>query len=246
MAKKVKFQDSIQNLNRKSTFGETYGYVKKINIDLIKTDGGTQPRSTLNDDTIDEYANRMIEGDKFPPVIVYFDGVNYWLADGFHRFEAYKKNNENAIDCEVIQGNLRDAILFSVGANYSHGLRRTQKDKRKAVETLLRDEEWSKWADREIGRQCKVDHKTVSKIRNDLSGEIPQTEERLVERKGVKYSQNTKNIGKNQKQKSNKFRLSVTLSNDEKEKFATIKAKAKKSNKELLEEAFDYLFKKYN
>lgn len=41
---------------------------------------------------------------------------------------------------------------------------------------LLSDDEWSQWSDREIARQCKVDHKTVARYREEIvpvTGEIP-------------------------------------------------------------------------
>ncbi len=38
-------------------------------------------------------------------------------------------------------------------------------DKRRAVMTLLQDVEWGQWSDREIAQRCKVEHKTVGKIR---------------------------------------------------------------------------------
>ncbi len=49
-----------------------------------------------------------------------------------------------------------------------------QADKRRAIERLIRDEEWSKWSDRKIAKVARVDHKTVGKIRRDLlGGEFP-------------------------------------------------------------------------
>jgi hypothetical protein len=68
---------------------------------------------------------------------------------------------------------LRDAVLHSVGANATHGLRRTNEDKRRAVETLLNDEKWYLWSDRQIARQCQVSHSLVSKIRQELTGRNP-------------------------------------------------------------------------
>jgi hypothetical protein len=62
----------------------------------------------------------------------------------------------------------RHAILFSVGANDSHGLRRTNADKRRGVELLLRDEEWSKKSDRWIAEQCGVGHQLVATVRSQL------------------------------------------------------------------------------
>jgi hypothetical protein len=64
---------------------------------------------------------------------------------------------------------VRDAILFSVGANATHGHRRTNEDKRRAVLKLLNDREWSKWSDREIARQCSVGNKFVGDLRRSLT-----------------------------------------------------------------------------
>ena len=45
----------------------------------------------------------------------------------------------------------------------------TSADKRKAVLTLLEDDEWGQWSDREIARRCKVHHSFVSRVRPSLS-----------------------------------------------------------------------------
>jgi hypothetical protein len=72
------------------------------------------------------------------------------------------------IAATIQKGARRDAMLYSVGANAVHGLRRTSADKQKAVMTLLEDREWSKWSDREIARRCGVHHQMVGKLRNSL------------------------------------------------------------------------------
>ena len=148
--------------------------VEKIKLEKIRTNGGTQPRTSLNVSTVDEYAEAITDGAKLPPVVVFHDGADYWLADGFHRFFAVKKIGGYDIDAEVRGGTKRDAVLYSVGANASHGLRRTNEDKRKAVMTLLEDAEWSKWSDREIARQCGVSHPFVAAIRNPAVAERQQ------------------------------------------------------------------------
>lgn len=51
----------------------------------IRSDGGTQSRARLELAVIAEYAECMRHGANFPPVVVYYDGQAYWLADGFHR-----------------------------------------------------------------------------------------------------------------------------------------------------------------
>ena len=71
--------------------------------------------------------------------------------------------------CEVRNGTQRDAVLYSVGANATHGKRRTNADKRKAVETLLKDREWAKWSNYEISRRCAVSADFVGRVRSSLS-----------------------------------------------------------------------------
>ena len=168
---------------------------RKIKLKNITIDGGTQPRNSIDEGIISEYAESLREGSKFPPITVFSDGVHNWLADGFHRYFANKKVGFIEIDADVIHGTRRDAILYSVSANSKHGLRRTNEDKRKAVLTLLNDEEWSGWSDREIARKCAVDNATVSKYRKTVSVEDQQIE-RKVKRGDQEYTVNTSNIGK--------------------------------------------------
>lgn len=141
-------------------------------VDAIRTDGGTQSRAALNDATVAEYAEAMGEGADFPRVVVFYDGSDYWLADGFHRHAAHVLASLTKIDVDCRQGRRRDAILYSVGANSAHGLRRTNADKRRAVAVLLADDEWSAKSDRWISEKCSVDHKTVAAMRP--TGEVPQ------------------------------------------------------------------------
>jgi hypothetical protein len=63
----------------------------------------------------------------FPPVIVYFDGDDLWLADGFHCYHAYRAAGVDKELAEVRTGTLRDVVLYSVRANAVHGLRRSNR-----------------------------------------------------------------------------------------------------------------------
>jgi len=145
-----------------------------VKLELIRIDGGTQPRAHLNEATVAEYAEAMTDGAKLPPVTIYFDGSDYWLADGFHRYHAHRSIGALSIDADVRSGSRREAVLHSVGANASHGLRRTNDDKRRAVETLLGDAEWAAWTDREIAKACGVSHTFVATIRRPAVAEKRQ------------------------------------------------------------------------
>ena len=124
---------------------------RDIPLSCIK-DGGAQMRVEMNPDIINEYAEAMLNGAVFPPIIIYFDGTDYWPGDGYHRIEAARKIERYNISAEVREGSARDAILCGIGSNATHGLRRTQADKRRAVENLLTDPEWARWSDRKIAR----------------------------------------------------------------------------------------------
>lgn len=168
-----------------------------MKIDNIRIDGGTQPRSRIDETLVDEYALAMKDGDKFPPLVVFFDGVDNWLADGFHRFHAARKILIKDIEADINQGTKRDAILYSVSANATHGQRRTNADKQKAVMTLLKDEEWAAWSDREIARRCAVGHQMVGHLRSSLDDSSSEKTARTYTTKhGTTSTMNTEKIGR--------------------------------------------------
>lgn len=142
---------------------------KSVKIDDIKIDGGTQQRESIDLAIVSEYAEAMRCGAKFPPVVAFFDGAQYWLADGFHRFHASKEAEFIDMLCDVHDGTNRDAKWYSLGANGGHGLRPTNADKRKSVMVALTDSEWSQLSDRDIAKQCKVSNVLVSKIRTEVN-----------------------------------------------------------------------------
>ena len=145
--------------------------MKKVNILAIRIDGGTQSRDQLNEDVVKEYADCMKDGAVFPPITVFYDGSDYWLADGFHRYFANKSLGNVALDCDVKEGTCRDAILYSFGANGKNGLPPTAKEKRNIVIKMLQDEEWGKWSNKHIATIVHVSSMTVGRIRKELEEE---------------------------------------------------------------------------
>jgi hypothetical protein len=152
-----------------------------MRLEHIRLNGGTQLREYIDQDTVQDYAEIL---DELPPVIVFADGKNFWLADGFHRYKAAQFAGREEIACEIRNGSRRDAILFAAGANARHGLRRSRADKRKAVVTLLSDKEWWRWCDREIARQCAVSATWVAVLRREMQGGPKPGERRLAMQAG--------------------------------------------------------------
>lgn len=171
--------------------------VEQLLISKINRNGGTQSRAQLDEKTVELYKADYLKGDIFPHVVVFFDGSEYWLADGFTRTEARERAGFKVISAEIKQGTQRDAILYSAGANASHGLRRSSADKRRAVVMLLEDHEWGKWSDRQIAKKTKTSHPYVGKIRNELesTGNISSVSERTFSRNGHITTMKTKEIG---------------------------------------------------
>jgi hypothetical protein len=94
---------------------------------------------------------------------VFFDGVENWLADGFHRYHAHKRAKVTDIAATVHNGSKDDALVFALGANRANGLRRTNEDKRKCVGIAL--QRWPEWSNRRVAEVCGVSHMTVSRMR---------------------------------------------------------------------------------
>lgn len=140
---------------------------EKLQINRIRVDGGTQARVQLDWIAIDDYANAMQEGAAFPPVVVFYDGDQYWLADGFHRLKAAEKAGSDELSVDVRPGTRHDAMWHAAGANSVHGVRRSNADKRNSVRLALKV-----WVETrkepinstEIARQVGVSHQMVINI----------------------------------------------------------------------------------
>jgi len=164
--------------------------LRELHLDSIRIDPALQPRVMVDQGVVAEYADAMEAWYTFPAIVVFHDGTTFWLADGWHRVEAARSvRDKRALLAEVHDGTRRDALLYSLGANAAHGLRRSNEDKRKAVERVLADPEWVKWSDREIARLCRVSNTFVSSLRKTLSVNVDR--QRAFERGGTVATMNT-------------------------------------------------------
>jgi hypothetical protein len=177
--------------------GESAAGSVMVPLNNIPTDAIGQTRVKVCDAVVREYAAAMREqeaagGLRFPPVVLFSDGQERWLADGFHRVLAARMAGLTEIAADVRAGTKRDTFLYGISANSTHGLARTNADKRKAVALLLADTEWSQWSNREIARRCQVTHRMVNGMRRRASGDGPQMTQRKVERGSAIYEMNVK------------------------------------------------------
>jgi hypothetical protein len=155
--------------------------LRTIRIADIERPVGLQMRAAMSEDAVLDYQAVFERGGHLPPVTLFFDGERNWMGDGFHRVEGrlrWSNGDESAtIEAEVQRGTQRDALLHALGANASHGLRRSNADKRRVVETILQDDEWGTWSNRRIAEHCGVSDPFVGKVRDELG--LPQPETRV-------------------------------------------------------------------
>jgi phage N-6-adenine-methyltransferase len=153
-------------------------YVKTTSI---RRDGGMQPRGSLNWDYVKELMAAIEDGAKLPPVDVTYDGQEYWLWDGYHRWQAHNDLGLLDIAATLHQGDQATAQWESYGTNQTHGLRRSNDDKERAARAALRHPKAAALSNREIARHLGVDEKTIRKYREDMTAtaEIPQSTNRI-------------------------------------------------------------------
>ena len=153
-----------------------------LNISEIHRDGGTQPRAFLDLKHVATLVEVLEDGGELDPVTVFYDGTEYWLADGFHRCKAHEDFGQEEINCVVTQGIRRDAVLYSVGANAEHKAvkPRSREDKRRAVTMLLHDPEWKEWSNYKIAEVCKVSDEFVRRLRNNLTTNVGSEEKSIL------------------------------------------------------------------
>ena len=101
-----------------------------------------------------------------PPVDVWCEkGAERWiLSDGFHRLYAHIHAEKELIAVEIHEGGMHEALLHALGANRTHGIRRSNADKINAVKLALKDPEISQQTQQEIANLIGVTRETVNRI----------------------------------------------------------------------------------
>jgi hypothetical protein len=143
-------------------------------VELAALTRKVQLRENTDTDAVSRYAQSYKDGEQLPPIVVFRDGDDLYLADGHHRVAAAKRAQLTELHAIVKKGDRRAATLYAAGANGQHGLPLTNADKRKIVATLLGDDEWKAWSNREIGRASRTSEALVRLVRKELHAEVTE------------------------------------------------------------------------
>lgn len=142
---------------------------KTLAVDNILASAATQARKKIDPDLVAQYVEDIANGAEFPALVVFAEkgSERYILADGFHRLQAFVESDHKTVDVEIHEGDLHSAFRFALGSNCEHGARRTNADKRHVVELALKDPEVSQRPVKEIADICRVNEKTIRRIREE-------------------------------------------------------------------------------
>lgn len=149
----------------------------RLPVVAIVADQSLQMRAQISDVTVTEYAQRMavaqVSSDsvQFPPVVVFNDGVRYYLADGFHRLHAVRRNGWRDVEAVVFTGTKLDAIWYALGSNKHKGsLMRTDADDFHAAKVALMH--WPILSNQAIASHIGCREYLVSYVRSQIT--VPQ------------------------------------------------------------------------
>jgi hypothetical protein len=143
----------------------------RVRLDAIEIDTSIQCRATIDTGVVNDYAERMGEGDEFPAIRLFGTKAKAWIGDGWHRVFAARQQGAKDIAAIVTVGGRVEALKHALGANAQHGNRRTNADKRRAVEIALR--EFPKLSSRAVAELCGVSNHMVDDQRPKALGESP-------------------------------------------------------------------------
>jgi uncharacterized ParB-like nuclease family protein len=148
----------------------------RLPLASIVADATVQMRAQISDATVTEYAQRMavaqVSSDsvQFPPVVVFNDGSHYYLADGFHRLYAVRRNGWRDIEAAVFTGTKLDAIWYAIGSNKHKGsLPRTDADDFHAAKMALLH--WSHLSNQAIAAHIGCREYLVSYVRSQMNAD---------------------------------------------------------------------------
>lgn len=134
-----------------------------VKLSAIEFDVSIQCRATIDTGVVNDYSERMVAGDDFPPVELFGTKEKCWIGDGWHRTLAARSIERESIAANLHPGGRAEALKHALGANASNGLHRSNADKRRCVEIALR--EFPKLSSRAVAKMCGVSNHMVDDTR---------------------------------------------------------------------------------
>lgn len=166
--------------------------MRTVKLNDIRIDGGTQGRVVIDQNHVYHMVEMMKEGYEFDPIDTNFDGVTYWLVDGFHRYHAYKLMGIKEVTIKYVPGTQEEAVIRSYGVNARHGLPRSFDDKKKVVEEALANPLLKDKSNYEIAKICVVSQSFVAGVKDpEKKKKQKEAKERHIQKKAEEIASQT-------------------------------------------------------
>lgn len=123
-----------------------------------------------------EHVRALAESEAtLPPIIV--NRATMRVIDGMHRLRAAALRGEDDVEVQFFDGDARDAFIFAVKANITHGLPLSLADRTAAAARIISSH--PQWSDRAIALTAGLAAKTVGAIRRRSTEDDPQLNARI-------------------------------------------------------------------
>ena len=177
--------------------------VQKIRLADIDLKKSFQPRvkGLDKDHVADLKAAYEAKQDIARPVAWRMPDGSFRLAEGFHRFEGASQAGIKSLMFTVLSGTESEYRVHAACSNQGHGLKRSNADKRRSVEVLLK--ELPDHSDRKIAELAGVSHVFVSELRLQVSSDDTSGTKTRTGKDGKNYPVNQSQV------------VTVTTSNSE-------------------------------
>lgn len=158
---------------------------KMATAEKITRDHATQVRGRIDSNKVKEYEVIIREHGLMDAVDLFTevpmsDPPVYWLADGFHRIDAYAAAGVLKFPANIRAGSKSDAIRFSLERNGHHGAQMTSAEKRHAAEVAVQDAEIGSLTDKEIAAMVGCSPALVSEARRGVTRDSKRQKRKSV------------------------------------------------------------------
>jgi hypothetical protein len=138
--------------------------IVEIPVTDIVANSHYQGRLATNTEIVEQYREALVRGDTFPPIQVFSINGQMCVTDGFHRLTAHRLAGRTSILAIVTAGTESEALESALQANQTHGLPRSNADKRLLVQRALELETFKTLSDRELAKKLRVSAPFIGKI----------------------------------------------------------------------------------
>jgi hypothetical protein len=153
--------------------------LKVLSPSKIDINGSPKVRGELHEEVASEYCAAYKRKVSMPRAVLFeVEQGHFLIADGLHRITAMLTAGTTSATFDVFQGTYQDCLQFALKANLSHGLRRSNADKRAGVIAALSS--FRELSNVQIAELSAVGDDLVREVRKELEADnlIPQTDKR--------------------------------------------------------------------